>query len=274
VGQASKDRKSISRESLDYAARSQNFFHITGGELMISRTWSRKSIAFCLAVAVLSVYSMVVLATPGQLGQTGASGELSVSGQVTVNGQSAISGATVFTDSTLETAANSGATLSLGKLGRIELLPSTIMKISFTESGITAMLQSGRARVSVPAGISTMVNTKDGSVVADNTQADAFTIDTECGNTIVATQVGKVELRAGNKVSPIAAGSQDTAGQAAPGTRCTRIKLEGMKGLHGGALAALLLAAGGAIAAAIIAGKSSNNDLNFGGTVTVVSPTR
>ena len=154
---------------------------------MISRTWSRKSIAFCLAVAVLSVYSMVVLATPGQLGQTGASGELSVSGQVTVNGQSAISGATVFTDSTLETAANSGATLSLGKLGRIELLPSTIMKISFTESGITAMLQSGRARVSVPAGISTMVNTKDGSVVADNTQADAFTIDTECGNTIVAT---------------------------------------------------------------------------------------
>ena len=53
---------------------------------MISRTWSRKSIAFCLAVAVLSVYSMVVLATPGQLGQTGASGELSVSGQVTVNG--------------------------------------------------------------------------------------------------------------------------------------------------------------------------------------------
>ena len=217
---------------------------------------------------------MVVLATPGQLGQTGASGELSVSGQVTVNGQSAISGATVFTDSTLETAANSGATLSLGKLGRIELLPSTIMKISFTESGITAMLQSGRARVSVPAGISTMVNTKDGSVVADNTQADAFTIDTECGNTIVATQVGKVELRAGNKVSPIAAGSQDTAGQAAPGTRCTRNKLEGMKGLHGGALAALLLAAGGAIAAAIIAGKSSNNDLNFGGTVTVVSPTR
>src|ERR671932_500585 len=112
-------------------------FHFTGGELMISRTWSRKSIAFCLAVAVLSVYSMVVLATPGQMGQTGPSGELSVSGQVTVNGQSAISGATVFTDSTLETAANSSATLSLGKLGRVELLPSTVMKVSFSETGIT-----------------------------------------------------------------------------------------------------------------------------------------
>jgi hypothetical protein len=238
---------------------------------MISRTWSRKSIAFSLAVAVLSVYSMVVLATPGQ---TGNSGELSVSGQVTVNGQSAISGATVFTDSTIQTAANSSATVSLGKLGRVELLPSTIMKVSFSETGISAVLESGRARVSIPQGIGATVNTKDGIVVADNTQADAFTIDTECGNTIVATQVGKVELRAGNSVKQIAAGSQDTAGQAAPGTRCTRLKTEGMKGIGGGALAALLLAAGGAIAAAILAGRSGNNDLNFGGTVTVISPTR
>jgi hypothetical protein len=47
-----------------------------------------------------------------------------------------------------------------------------------------------------------------------------------------------------------------------------------MKGIGGGALAALLLAAGGAVAAAIIAGLSENNDLDFGGNVTVVSPTR
>jgi hypothetical protein len=238
---------------------------------MISRTWSRKSIAFCLAVAVLSVYSMVVLATPGQ---TGTSGELSVSGQVTVNGQSAISGATVISDSTVTTAANSSAVVSLGKLGRVELLPSTTLKLSFNETGITGMLETGRTRVSVPQGIAATVTTKDGSVVADNSQADVFMVDTECGNTIVSTQVGKVELRAGSKVSQIAAGSQDTAGQAAPGTRCTRLKTEGMKGIGGGALAALLLAAGGAIAAAIIAGRSSNNDLNFGGTVTVVSPTK
>lgn len=241
---------------------------------MISRTWSRKSIAFSLAVAVLSVYSMVVLATPGQLGQTGTSGELSVSGQVTVNGQSAISGATVFTDSTIETAANSSAVVSLGKLGRVELMPSTVMKVSFGETGINAMLESGRARVSVPQGITATVTTKDGSAVSDNTQTTAFMVDTECSNMIVSTQTGKVELRAGSTVKQIAAGSQDTAGQAAPGTRCTRLKTEGMKGLGGGALAALLLAAGGAVAAAIIAGRSDNNDLNFGGGVTVISPTK
>jgi hypothetical protein len=32
---------------------------------MISKSWSRKSIATAVAVAVLSVYSMVVLAAPG-----------------------------------------------------------------------------------------------------------------------------------------------------------------------------------------------------------------
>jgi phage baseplate assembly protein gpV len=241
---------------------------------MISRTWSRKSIAFCLAVAVLSVYSMVVLATPGQMGQTGPSGELSVTGQVTVNGQTAISGATVFSDSTVQTAQNSSAVVSLGKLGRVELLPGSTMKLSFSETSVTGMLDSGRARISTPAGVSASITTKDGSAVADSKQANVFTVDTECGNTVVATQAGNVELRAGDKTMQIAAGTQDTAGTAAPGTRCTRLKTEGMKGLSGGALAALLLAAGGAIAAAILAGRSENNDLNFGGTVTVVSPTK
>lgn len=239
---------------------------------MISRNLSRKSIAFGLAVAVLSVYSMVVLATPGQ---KGPSGELSVSGQVTVNGQTAISGATVFSDSTVATAANSSAVVSLGKLGRVELLPNSSVKLSFTDSGISALLDAGRVRVSTPAGVAAMVTTKDGTAVADSAQAAAFTVDVECGNTIVATQAGLVQLNAGGGAKQIAAGNQETAGTAAPGTRCTRLTRPDSFGhLSGGALAALLLAAGGAVAAAILAGRSDNNDLNFGGTVTVVSPTR
>ncbi len=240
---------------------------------MISRTWSRKSIAFCLAIAVLSLYSMVVLAAPGQTGQTGPSGELSVSGQVTVNGQTAVSGATVFPDSTITTAASSSATVNLGKGGRVELMPGSSLKLSFTDTGIMGSLNSGRVRVSNPAGISAVITTGDGSAVADTNQADVFTVDVECGNTVVATQTGKVELRAGNTTKQVAAGQDATAGTAQPGTRCTRLKTEGMKGISGGALAALLLAAGGAIAAAIIAGRSGNNDLNFGGEVVVISPT-
>jgi hypothetical protein len=43
--------------------------------------------------------------------------------------------------------------------------------------------------------------------------------------------------------------------------------------LSGGALAVLLLAVGGAVAAAIYA-ATHNNDLNFGGAVIEVSPTK
>ncbi len=238
---------------------------------MISRTLSRTAITLSLSVAILCVYSMVALAAPGQ---QGASGQLSVNGEVSVNGTNAISGATVFTDSTITTAQNSSAVVSLGKLGRVELLPNSSVKLSFSDNGVNAMLDAGRVRLATSSGVAATVTTKDGSAVADNNQPNVFTVDVECGNTQVATQSGKVELRANNKVQQIAAGSNATAGQAAPGSRCTRLTREPTFGaLSGGALAALLLAAGGAIAAAIIA-ASQNNDINVGGTAPIFSPSR
>src|SRR5438876_8105619 len=122
--------------------------------MMISRTWSRKSIAFAVTIAVLSVYSMVALA---KAGQAGVSGELSVSGQVTVNGQAAISGATVFSDSIVATGANSSATISLGKLGRVELFPNTSVKLSFGDANISASLEAGRVQVATLAGTAAIV---------------------------------------------------------------------------------------------------------------------
>jgi hypothetical protein len=239
--------------------------------MMISRTWSRKSIAFCVAVAVLSVYSMVALATPGQ---KAASGELSVSGQVTVNGQAAISGATVFSDSVVATGANSSATISLGKLGRVELFPNTSAKLSFIDGNVSASLESGRVQVATLAGTSAIVTAKDGAAVADAQQAATFMVDVECGNMIVASQGGLVELRVAGKAKAVAAGTSESAGTPQPGTRCTRLtKADNFGHLSGGALAALLLAAGGAVAAAIYA-TTRNNNLNLGGSITVVSPTR
>src|SRR5215216_2561211 len=108
----------------------------TGGEVMTSRTWGRTPISLALAIAILCTYSVVGLA---QTGQTGPTGDLSVVGEVSVNGTSAISGATVFSDSTVTTAKGSSAVVSLGKLGRVELLPGTTMKISFTDTSITGM---------------------------------------------------------------------------------------------------------------------------------------
>ncbi|MER3428220.1 MAG: hypothetical protein C4334_08980 [Pyrinomonas sp.] len=200
--------------------------------------------------------------------------ELTASGEVSVDGAKAITGATVFSGSTITTGQNSSAIVSIGKLGRIELLPNSSLKLTFSETGMTGSLEAGRVRVTSAAGSTSSITTKDGAVVADNTQSNAYMVDVECGNTIVTAQAGRVELRAGNEVKPVAAGQEATAGQAQPGTRCTRLRTEGMRGISGGGLAALLLAAGGAIAAAIIAATSSNNDLNFGGTPVVISPTR
>lgn len=237
---------------------------------MISRTWSRTPIALCLAVAILSMYSMVALAAPQQ-GQ-GPSGDLSVVGEVSVNGASAISGATVFSDSTITTAQGSSAVVSLGKLGRVELLPNSSVKLSFNETGVSGTLDSGRVRFSTPSGVAASVLTKNANAVADTSQPNVFLVDVECGNTIVNTQAGRVELRHGNTVKQVAAGTQDTAGQATPGTRCTRLTTPGMSGIGGGALAALLLAAGGAVAAAILA--AGDDDFNFGDDVIVISPAR
>jgi hypothetical protein len=213
---------------------------------------------------------MAAMAAPQQ-GQTGPTGDLSVVGEVSVNGTSAISGATVFSDSTITTAQKSSAVVSLGKLGRVELLPNSSLKISFTDNGVSGMLESGRVRVSSSSGISASIQTKDGVALADANQPNVFMVDVECGNTVVSTQSGRVELRAGSAVKQIAAGNQDAAGQATPGTRCTRFQQPEMHGIGGGALAALLLAAGGAIAAAIIA-ATHDDSFNFGGNPIVVSP--
>ena len=229
---------------------------------MISKSWSRKSIATAVAVAVLSVYSMVVLAAPGAK----ASGELSVSGQVTVNGQKVISGGTVFTDSTISTAAQSSASVSISKVGRVELAPNSNLRLSFAENSITAMLETGSAQVSTLTGTTVNLTTKDGTVVVDGSQATTFTVSASRGRTSLATISGVAQFKAGGSVKQVAAGESATAGAPKP-------QGDDDDGLSGGALAVLLLAIGGAVAGVLYAALH-NNDLNFGGSVTVVSPTK
>lgn len=232
---------------------------------MISTTLSRKWIAACVAVAVWSVYSMVVLASPGAK----ATGELSVSGNVTVNGLKAISGGTFFSDSSLITAEKSSATVSIGKLGRVELSPNSKLRLSFSDNSISGLLENGSASVSTLAGVSVNLNTKDGLVVVDGTEATTFTVMTASGNTAVATQMGLAELHSGGAVKKLAAGENGILGMPNP------MPQAGADGdnLTGGELAVLLIAVGGAVAAILYA-TLHNNDLNFNGSVTVVSPSK
>jgi ferric-dicitrate binding protein FerR (iron transport regulator) len=230
---------------------------------MISKSWSRKSIATAVAVAVLSVYSMVVLASPN----VKASGELSVSGQVTVNGQKVVTGGTVFSDSTISTAAQSNASVSISKVGRVELAPNSNLRLSFAENSITAMLETGSAQVSTLAGTTVNLTTKDGTVIVDGSQPTSFTVSASRGRTSVATLSGVAQFKAGGTVKQIAAGESASAGIPTPQTD------DDDDDMSGGALAVLLLAVGGAVAGVLYAALH-DNDLNFGGDVTVVSPTK
>ena len=233
---------------------------------MISKTWSRKPIAACVAIAILSVYSMVVLASPAA---KAPSGELSISGNVTVNGENMVSGGTVFSDSLITTAEKSSATVNLSKLGRVELAPTSSLKLSFTEKSVMGLLESGSAQVSTVAGISVNFTTSDGIVVVDGSQPTSFTVNVVKGVTSLTTHSGLAELRVGDSVKQVAAGESAMAGtpDAAtdPGDDDDK--------LSGGETAALLILGAGAIAGILYAAMH-DNDLNFGGNVVVISPAK
>ncbi len=233
---------------------------------MISKTWSRKPIAALVAVAILSVYSMVVLASPAA---KAPSGELSIAGQVTVNGETAVTGGTVFSESLITTAEKSLATVNLSKLGRVELSPTTNMKLSFTESSIGGLLDNGTARISTIAGSSVNITTKDASVTVDGGQATSFTLHVIKGVTYLTTHSGVAQLHMGNTVRAVAAGESASAGSATPKDDPG----DDDDKMDGGELAALLLLGGGAVAGILYAALH-NNDLNFGGSAIVISPSK
>jgi ferric-dicitrate binding protein FerR (iron transport regulator) len=231
---------------------------------MISKTWSRKPIAALVAVAILSVYSMVVLASPSA---KVPSGELSIAGQVTVNGENVVSGGTVFSDSLITTAEKSTATVNLSKLGRVELAPSSNLKLSFTEKSVMGLLDNGTAHVSTLAGTSVNFTTKDGVVVVDGGEATSFTVKVVKGITTLTTHSGVAKLHVGSAVKQVAAGESATAGTEVPQAA------DDDDDMSGGALAALILLGAGATAAIIYAAMHGN-DLSFGGTPVVISPSK
>lgn len=213
----------------------------------------RKMLTIVLMLAVASFYSMTLAQTTPK-----AAGELSVSGNVTINGTSAISGATVFNDSRIKTERNSGATINLGKTGRIQLGPDSEMTLRFTNDTIGGNLTSGRAVMNAPAGVGISVATADGIATADGKQASALTVDVTCGNTRVAATRNGAKISSGGKEQFVAAGSETAVGQAqAP--RCARLSTAREPGLSSGAVAALIIAGVGGAVAGIVAASQSDN---------------
>jgi hypothetical protein len=240
---------------------------------MISKSLSRKSIAACVAVAILSVYSMVVLASPAA---KAPSAELSVSGQVTVNGEKALTGGTLFSDSIIATSEKSNAIVNLSKLGRVELAPSTGLKLSFNDKSVLGLLENGSAHISTLSGVAVNFTTADGIVAVDGSQPTSFTVNVIEGVTSITTHTGVAQLNVNGTVRNIAAGETGTGRNSAPQDTDDDdgdTPGEDDDDLSGGETLALIAVGAGAIAAIIYA-ITHENDLNFGGSVTVVSPTK
>ncbi|MBC8028556.1 MAG: hypothetical protein H7Z16_00435 [Pyrinomonadaceae bacterium] len=125
---------------------------------MITNTCSTRSLALCLTLTFLAVAAQLALPTATAQDPMG---HLTVTGKVRVNGQPAATGDIVSSGSTVETAKGSSAVVSLGKLGRVEVLPETQMKLRYDDASISVLLDTGSVRVATGPGVSATITTKD-----------------------------------------------------------------------------------------------------------------
>jgi len=235
---------------------------------MLGKNCFRKITTSLTAAAVLCVYSMVGLAATKDL-----TGEITVTGQVSVNGQSAVSNSTIISGSTVVTGSDSSAIISLGKVGRIEVMADSNIVLNFSDSSIVGILNSGKARVSDSSGVATTITTKDTTVIADAAQANNFLVEVECSHTHVDTASGLVTMREGASDKQVAAGTTATAGNLSQ-TGCQPcLRPNSAPPVAVAGWPWLILAAAGVAGVAILLG--GNNDVSINPTsVIIVSPTR
>jgi len=144
----------------------------------------RNITAACLAMVIFTTSSMIVLAAPDR---KSLMGEITVSGQTTngsapfvmLNGDSAFTGRTFFSADTITTPENVNSTVSLGKLGSINLSPNTTLNLSFDEKTISGTLSAGQIRVNSAEGVNVKIQTNAGLVTNESNLAKSFTVNAE-----------------------------------------------------------------------------------------------
>lgn len=151
---------------------------------MDRKQWIRQTLTLCLAIAITATYSMVTLAASDRI-----VGELSISGKnvqgksaVTVNGEAAQTGRSIFSSSTITTSPDASATISVAKVGRIEIAPDTTIAISFNEKGFSGDLITGKVTaLGVSEDVS--IKTPDGKTVKLNAGESAVAGQTQTQTT-------------------------------------------------------------------------------------------
>jgi hypothetical protein len=121
---------------------------------MNRKTWNCRGLALSLSLAFLAGSVQFVLPVVHAQDPVGF---LTVTGMVKVNGQPAATGDIVASGSDVQTAAKSSAVVSLGKLGRVEVLPEARMKLRYDDSSISILLDAGSVRVQTGPGVSATI---------------------------------------------------------------------------------------------------------------------
>lgn len=171
----------------------------------VSLVFSRL-VVFSLAISLLCVQTMIASALPAA---SVAAAEVTVIGPreggekpfVLVNGERAFSGRTFFSNGTVSTTETSTATVSLGKLGRITISPSSSLSLSFSEGLISGTLSKGNVSVTNIDGVSVKIDTPHDSVTNEGTSASRFTVAVTGDQTGVAVESGTVRYNNGAEVA-------------------------------------------------------------------------
>jgi hypothetical protein len=235
---------------------------------MLGKNTVRKFVTLTTVAAVWCVYSMVAFALP-----VDSAGEITVTGQVTVNGQPAVSNSTLLSGAVIGTGNASSAVVSLGKLGRVEILADSNLTLRFTDSSIVAILTTGKARISNSAGVATTITTKDTTVIADSGQADNFLVEVECSHTHVDTTTGVVTMRIGSTDKQVVAGSTAVAGNLVQQGCAPCLRPNSAPPVAVAGFPWLILLAAGAAGLGIWLGTRHDDTTNSGG-VNIISATR
>ncbi len=242
---------------------------------MLRKNSLQKFLTTLTAIAVMCVYSNVAFAQADDMGS------ITVTGNVSVNGQPAVSSGTVVTGSKITSGANSGAVVSFGKNGSIELFEDTTIDLKFTSNSIVAMLTQGKIKVMNAPGVGATVTTRTATATGDTGRANSFVVslgcadDKDCQETFVETFAGLVTLTTNSDqtIKQVPAGASASSGDACS-KACVRpgalLPIALADGINTGLLAALFGGIGAAVIAAVLLG--SNDPVIPGGNVPVVSP--
>lgn len=171
-----------------------------------SRFTISRLIVFALTVSILTGQTMVALAMPKD---ARPAGELTVKGKmptdekpfVLVNGDRSFTGRSVFSSGTIATTETTSAIINLGKLGRIEIAPASVMTLSFSDNSISGVLSSGDVRVSNADGVAVKINTPNDVITNERNAASSFSVAVGPETSKVAATLGSVRYNNGKSVA-------------------------------------------------------------------------